>query len=118
MVKVQENTKILTDCLAETKVSNVVKENTSLLSDHNKVKKKIGKINENLAKEMMNYEGSVIQNGNQQQCRLRQSINSIRESITCDYEAHPTRLEDRNLSSMVRELEKLVDATLTRLTLV
>ena len=41
MVKVQENTKILTDCLAETKVSNVVKENNSLLNDHNKVKKKI-----------------------------------------------------------------------------
>ena len=41
MVKVQENTKILTDCLAETKVSNVVKENNSLQNDHNKVKKKI-----------------------------------------------------------------------------
>ena len=41
MVKVKENTKILTDCLAETKVSNVVKENNSLQNDHNKVKKKI-----------------------------------------------------------------------------
>jgi hypothetical protein len=72
MIKIQENTKILTDCLADTKVSNVVKENTTLLNDHNKVKRKIGKINENLAKEIMNYEVDTgFKNATPQQRKMR-----------------------------------------------
>ena len=34
MQKVQAQTKILTECLATTKVSNVVKQNDNLLNDH------------------------------------------------------------------------------------
>ena len=44
MQKVKEQTKILTDCLAETKVSNVVNQNTNLLENHNKVCKRLRKI--------------------------------------------------------------------------
>ena len=63
MVKVRENTKILTDCLAQTKVSNVVKENTSLMNDHTKVCKKISNIIESLSKELMTTEISAGFNG-------------------------------------------------------
>ena len=34
MRKVQAETKILTDCLATTQVSNVVKQNDNLINDH------------------------------------------------------------------------------------
>jgi hypothetical protein len=34
MRKVEKKTKILTDCLAQTKVSNVVKQNAELTEDH------------------------------------------------------------------------------------
>jgi len=34
MQKVKAQTKILTDCLATTKVSNVVKQNDNLVNDH------------------------------------------------------------------------------------
>jgi len=35
MKKVEKKTRILTDCLAQTKVSNVVKQNAKLTEDHN-----------------------------------------------------------------------------------
>jgi len=117
MRKVKAKTKILTDCLAEQKVSNVVKENTSLQNDHTKVCKKLTKIIESLSKELMS---TVINAGfsglTEQQAKFRrESLHSIRESV--DFDSHPSRLEDKNLSGLVSELEKLVEATLTRLSL-
>ena len=46
MTKVKAQTKILTDCLAETKVSNVVKQNDNLLGDHTMGCQLLQKINE------------------------------------------------------------------------
>ena len=44
MKKVQAQTKILTECLATTKVSNVVKQNDNLLNDHTMGCEKLQKI--------------------------------------------------------------------------
>ena len=63
MVKVKAQTKILTDCLASTKVSNVVKENVTLLNDHTKVCKKLSKIVDSLSKELMTAEITAGFNG-------------------------------------------------------
>lgn len=42
--KVQKKTKILTDCLAQTKVSNVVKQNANLTEDHKKACRRLKKM--------------------------------------------------------------------------
>lgn len=56
MQKVQAQTKILTDCLATTKVSNVVKQNDNLLNDHTMGCEKLQKINEQLKKDLIQSE--------------------------------------------------------------
>lgn len=53
MQKVQAQTKILTECLATTKVSNVVKQNDNLLDDHTMGCEKLQKINEALKKDLI-----------------------------------------------------------------
>jgi len=52
MQKVKEQTKILTDCLATTKVSNVVKQNDNLVDDHTMGCEKLQAINERLKKDL------------------------------------------------------------------
>lgn len=42
--KIQKKTKILTDCLAQTKVSNVVKQNATLTEDHRRACKRLVKM--------------------------------------------------------------------------
>jgi flagellar biosynthesis chaperone FliJ len=56
MQKVKEQTKILTDCLATTKVSNVVKQNDNLLDDHTMGCEILQAINERLKKDLMSNE--------------------------------------------------------------
>ena len=56
MKKVKAQTKILTDCLATTKVSNVVKQNDNLLNDHTRGCEKLQKINETLKKDLIETE--------------------------------------------------------------
>ena len=56
MKKVQAQTKILTECLATTKVSNVVKQNDNLLNDHTMGCEKLQKINEVLKKDLIQSE--------------------------------------------------------------
>ena len=51
--KVQKKTKILTDCLASTKVSNVVKQNNNLTDDHKKACKRLVKMINELSEELM-----------------------------------------------------------------
>ena len=53
MQKVKAQTKILTDCLATTKVSNVVKQNDNLVNDHTAGCEKLQKINDNLKKDLL-----------------------------------------------------------------
>ena len=60
--KVQTKTRILTDCLAQTKVSNVVKQNTNLVADHAKACSKIRKMLVILQKDLL--ESDCIKNGN------------------------------------------------------
>ena len=51
--KVQKKTKILTDCLASTKVSTVVKQNSDLIGDHQKACKRLQKMIQILSQELM-----------------------------------------------------------------
>lgn len=53
MQKVKAQTKILTDCLATTKVSNVVKQNDNLVNDHTAGCEKLQNINEQLKKDLL-----------------------------------------------------------------
>ena len=53
MKKVQAETKILTDCLANTKVSNVVKQNDNLVADHTQGCDQLQLINERLKRDLM-----------------------------------------------------------------
>ena len=53
MLKIQKETKIITECLAETKVSNVVKQNTSLLKDHKEGCQRLAQINKDLKKVLL-----------------------------------------------------------------
>ncbi len=59
MQKVKAETKILTDCLATTKVSNVVKQNDNLLEDHTVGCEKLHKLNIALKKDLMTSESLV-----------------------------------------------------------
>ena len=54
--KVQKKTKILTDCLAQTKVSNVVKQNANLTEDHKKACKRLKKMIYTLSHELIQSE--------------------------------------------------------------
>ena len=56
MQKVKAQTKILTDCLATTKVSNVVKQNDNLVNDHTMGCDKVQKINQVLKKDLVESE--------------------------------------------------------------
>ena len=56
MQKVRQQTKILTDCLAVQKVSNVVKQNDNLLSDHTLGCEKLIQINQLLKNDLMEAE--------------------------------------------------------------
>ena len=60
MKKVQAETRILTDCLAQTKVSNVIKENSDLENDHSQGCLLLNKINNGLKKELLS--GEIINN--------------------------------------------------------
>ena len=53
MKKVRAETKILTECLATTKVSNVVKQNDNLLNDHTLGCEKLQEINEKLRADLL-----------------------------------------------------------------
>lgn len=56
MQKVKAQTKILTECLATTKVSNVVKQNDNLLNDHTKGCEKLQFINQSLKQDLIQTE--------------------------------------------------------------
>jgi len=56
MQKVKAQTKILTDCLATTKVSNVVKQNDNLLVDHTMGCEKLKGINERMKQDLLQTE--------------------------------------------------------------
>lgn len=56
MKKVKAQTKILTECLATTKVSNVVKQNDNLLEDHTQGCEKLEKIIGDLKNDLMTNE--------------------------------------------------------------
>ena len=88
-----------------------------MLNDHAKVCKKLRKVVDSLTKELLATEiTSGFDGMTAQQAKFRrESLHSIRESV--DFDAHASRLEDRTLSDLVGELEKLVEATLTRLSL-
>ena len=53
MQKINEQTQIIPDCLASTKVSNVVKQNDNLLNDHTIGCNKLSKLIKMLKKEML-----------------------------------------------------------------
>ena len=53
MQKINEQTQIIPDCLASTKVSNVVKQNDNLLNDHTIGCTKLSKLIKMLKKEML-----------------------------------------------------------------
>ena len=53
MIKVRQQTRILTDCLATTQVSNVVKQKDDLVHDHTIGCEHLKKINETLKTELM-----------------------------------------------------------------
>lgn len=110
--KVQKKTRILTDCLASTKVSTVVKQNTSLVSDHDKACKKIKKLIENLRKELMASEmvgGNInrmwANNGGLDQSHLMYaSLASIRSSLDIGNKGKQSSLDNVQLSDLVKQL--------------
>ena len=93
MQKINEQTQIIPECLATTKVSNVVKQNDNLLNDHTIGCSKLSKIIKMLKKDL-----------------LGKNIHSTAAS---------TNLADdgQKLQNLVSELEQLVDSQKTRLDL-
>ena len=116
MQKVQAQTKILTDCLATTKVSNVVKQNDNLLNDHTMGCEKLQKINEQLKKDLIQSEiiSSTVRTA--QSKKKQEQLKTMKGSIVSD-ENHGVFQNGQRLYTLVTELEKLSEAQKTRLDL-
>ena len=114
MVKVKAQTKILTDCLATTKVSNVVKQNDNLLNDHTRGCEKLLKINETLRKNVIESEIIVSPNLSASNQKKRSQYKNMQGSLA-ETEQRNDFADGQRLYSLVCELESLVDAQRTRL---
>lgn len=135
MRKVQAETKILTDCLATTQVSNVVKMNDNLINDHTMGCDKLQQINEKLRRELIEHDeiesiGGGLDSGDdprnahnpayitswQKRERLRQQMKGSLFGPSGSMQAiDPTKMNDpaskqQRLYQLVNELESLVDA--------
>lgn len=119
MKKVQAETKILTECLATTKVSNVVKQNDNLVADHTQGCDKLQEINERLKRELLAYEmPRATQTVSSQ--RKREQLKQMKGSLfstSGSGSAFEVINPDQRLHTLVTELAKLVDAQRSRLDL-
>ena len=105
----QAQTKILTECLATTKVSNVVKQNDNLLNDHTMGCEKLQKINEVLKKDLIQSEiisSTVRTDANK---KKREHLKNMKGSIVSDDNLNVFP-DGQRLFTLVNELEKLSDA--------
>ena len=81
MQKVKAQTKILTDCLATTKVSNVVKQNDNLLNDHTKGCEMLQRINQTLKTDLLQTEIIVQPTDSAAAQKKRAQLNSMKGSL-------------------------------------
>ena len=119
MKKVQAETKILTECLATTKVSNVVKQNDNLVADHTQGCDKLQEINERLKRELLAYEMPMATHTVSSQ-RKREQLKQMKGSLfstSGSGSAFEVINPDQRLHTLVTELAKLVDAQRSRLDL-
>lgn len=94
--KVQTKTRILTNCLAQNKVSTVVKQNAALVDDHDRATKAIGSLVDSLRQEI----------------QLETNMRRVGRKV----EHVPTA--ELRLNDMVCELTQLVDVMKTKTSLV
>ena len=117
--KVQAKTRILTDCLAQTKVSNVVKQNASLVEDHAKACSKVKELLTIMQKDLISESNKFDQNDDFYSRtpianKLRSSLLS---SIDC-FDARLNKMENVELSELVKQLSQVIDVMRTKSSLV
>ena len=107
MQKVKAQTKILTDCLATTKVSNVVKQNDNLLNDHTMGCDMLQRINKALKHDLIQTEIIVQPTDSAATQQKLAHLNAMKGSLKADNSDFP---DGQRLSTLVKELQFLVDA--------
>jgi hypothetical protein len=117
--KVQAKTRILTDCLAQTKVSNVVKQNASLVEDHAKACSKVKELLTIMQKDLISESNKFDQNDDFYSRtpianKLRSSLLS---SIDC-FDVRLNKMENVELSELVKQLSQVIDVMRTKSSLV
>ena len=118
MQKVKEQTRILTDCLATTKVSNVVKQNDNLQNDHTMGCEKLQQINQMLKQDLISSEELQISTENSaSNQKKREHLHNMKGSIFSEGNLNDN-MEGQRLYTLVMELDRLVDAQRTRLDLI
>ena len=117
--KVQAKTRILTDCLAQTKVSNVVKQNASLVEDHAKACSKVKELLTIMQKDLISESNKYDQNDDfYSRTPIANKLrNSLLSSIDC-FDARLNKMENVELSELVKQLSQVIDVMRTKSSLV